>query len=180
MDSKNIIKILVVMLLVMGYVSLHLFKENRDFKREAGSENERAVKETIAKLKDVYDKDLSYWEAKMKQENGELLLAMYISDLRQLEWYFFSIRDEINYNGDPISRLSKPLRSIGDHLEELKEEGTLNDEKKARLHEDVLLVRTVLGQMRTMADSKRNGWYKEFRDGNSDISNYVKEQIPLE
>ncbi len=88
------------------------------------------------------------------------------------------MRDEINYSGDSISRLSKPLRSIGDHLEELKEEGTLSDEKKARLHEDVLLVRTVLGQMRTIADSKRNGWYKEFRDGDSDIANYVKEQIP--
>ncbi len=89
MDLKNIIKILVVMLLVLGYVSLHLFKENRDFKREAGWENRRVVNETIAQLKDVYDKDLSYWEAKMKQENGELLLAMYISDFRQLERYFF-------------------------------------------------------------------------------------------
>lgn len=178
MDSKNIIKTLVVMLLVMGYVSLHLFKENRDFKREAGWENRRVVNETIAQLKDVYDKDLYYWEAKMKQENGELLLAMYISDFRQLDRYFFTMRDEINYSGDSISRLSKPLRSIGDHLEELKEEGTLSDEKKARLHEDVLLVRTVLGQMRTIADSKRNGWYKEFRDGDSDIANYVKEQIP--
>ena len=106
------------------------------------------------KLKDVYDKDLSYWEAKMKQENGELLLEKYIADLRISEMYFLFIRDEINYSGDPISRLSIPLRSIGDHLEELKEEGTLNDEKKARLHEEVLLVRTVLGQVRTMVMAK--------------------------
>ena len=38
MDSKKIIRTLVAILLLMGYVSLHLFKENRDFKREAGWE----------------------------------------------------------------------------------------------------------------------------------------------
>lgn len=179
MGTKNIIKVLVAMLLVMGYVSLNLVKENREFKRNEGSENFQAVNRTIDKLKDVYDKDLSYWEAKLNEENGDILLDRYISDLRESEMYFLFL-DTRNHRSNPITRIAIPLRSIGDTLEELKEEGTLSDEKKAKMHEDVLLVRTVLGQVRTIADSKRNGWYKEFRDGESDIANYVKKEIDVE
>ena len=179
MNSKNVIKLLVAMILVLGYTSLNLVKENREYKRNEGSENLQAVNETIKILKEVYDKDLSYWEAKMKQENGDLLLERYISDLRISEMYFLFL-DTKNHRPNPITRIAIPLRSIGDTLEELKEEGTLNDEKKAKMHEDVLLVRTVLGQIRTMADGKRNGWYKEFRNGESDIANYVKKEIDVE
>ncbi|MCG7345714.1 hypothetical protein MHZ92_16490 [Sporosarcina sp. ACRSL] len=173
MNSKNVIKILVAMLLLLGYASLNLFKENRELKQEAGWENKRAVNETIEKLKNVYDKDHSYWEVKIKQENGEILLEQYISELRKSEWYFLFLDSS-------ISRVAVPLKSIGDHLEELKEEGTLSEEKKTRMHEDVLLVRTVLGQVITIAEGKRNGWYKEFRDGDSDIANYVKKEIDVE
>ena len=88
-ELKNVIKLLVAMILVLGYTSLHLVKENREYKRKEDRKTQ-AVNDTIKLLKEVYDKDLILLGAKMKQENGELLLERYIPIFVYLKCIFYS------------------------------------------------------------------------------------------
>ncbi|QTD42932.1 hypothetical protein [Sporosarcina sp. Te-1] len=171
MNKKNIVLVFTVAIILLLYWSVDLLRENRAYKDRIQGMNREAVEETIDHLKPFYHFDMDHWEKRLQEESGEKLLDAYVADLRKSNQFFHGL-----YRSD-ISLLSDTLETVIFCLEELKENGKLNEMQREDLQNAVLQARTITGRLITIADSSENGWYTEFVDEESQSAKYVRESL---
>ncbi|GKV57184.1 hypothetical protein NCCP2222_31310 [Sporosarcina sp. NCCP-2222] len=171
MNKKNIVLVFSVAIILLLNWNVDLHRENRAYKDRIGGVNRESVEGTIDSLKPFYNVDIDQWEKRLQEKSGGALLDAYIDDLRRSNQYFHGL-----YRSD-ISLLSGTLGTVIYLLEELKENGKLNEMQREDLQNAVLQARSIAGQLITIAGSSENGWYTEFTDEESASAKYVRDLL---
>jgi hypothetical protein len=171
MINHKLVKYALIIILIFSLITnFYLYKENKDFKNQLGSENQTTVRMTLHELSEG---NTDLWIKTLREENGEVALERHIGELNQYSQIFHRMSGEMSVIGTLIDNLSNHYYQLKDSVRT----GRNIEETSLEINKRKQFIEKVLFQVNSDLGDNQKLWYKELSGFDTETQRYVLEKF---